>query len=213
MINLNILADAIVRGDPIDAEKITKAALREGIAPETVLNLGLIAGMTIVGDHLKRGKVYIPEVLLTARAMKVATKILEPLLMKPDKHPLGAFLLGTVAGDLHDLGKNLVGIMLSGAGFNVIDLGVDVPEQTFVEKMWGTNPQLVGLSVSLSTAMPVLETTLNALKDADITAKIMVGGAPVTQKYADSIGADGFAPDCASAVEVAKKLVTLKCKK
>ena len=207
MADLSALAEAIIKGDQNTAVEITRAALDEGTAAKTVLEDGLIAGMYIVGDRFKKNEIYIPEVLIAARAMKMAMKILEPELVKAGVKPIGKFLIGTVQGDLHDIGKNLVAMMLKGTGFEVIDLGVDIPVEKFVEQAKAADVQLVGMSTLLTTTMPFIEKTLKALKDAGVSAKIMIGGAPVTQAYADKIGADGYAADAASAVDVAKSLI------
>ncbi|MHC4702733.1 MAG: cobalamin-dependent protein [Planctomycetota bacterium] len=176
-------------------------------APKSVLDDGLIAGMDVIGARFKKNEVYIPEVLIAARAMKMAMEILEPELAKAGVEPVGKFLIGTVQGDLHDIGKNLVAMMLKGAGFEVVDLGVDVDPEKFVEQVKAADANVVGMSALLTTTMPGMEKTLKALRDANVSAKIMVGGAPVTQDYADRIGADGYAADAASAVDVAKSLV------
>ncbi|MDH4239863.1 MAG: corrinoid protein [Phycisphaerae bacterium] len=207
MADLKALADAIIKGDQNTAVEITKAALDEGTEAESVLNDGLIAGMEVIGARFKKNEVYIPEVLIAARAMKMAMEILEPELVKAGVKPRGKFLIGTVQGDLHDIGKNLVAMMLKGAGFEVIDLGVDIGPEKFVEQAKAAGAQIVGMSALLTTTMPSIEKTVNALKEAGVTAKIMIGGAPVTQGYADKIGADGYSPDAASAVDTAKSLV------
>ena len=207
MADLKVLAEAIIKADQNQAVEITKAALDEGTPAKTVLDNGLIAGMDIVGTRFKSNEIYIPEVLIAARAMKSAMEILEPELVKAGVEPIGRFLVGTVQGDLHDIGKNLVAMMLKGAGFKVTDLGVDVPPQKFIEQAKATGIQLVGMSTLLTTTMPAMEKTLKAIRDADISAKVMIGGAPVTQGYADKIGADGYAADAASAVDTAKNLI------
>jgi 5-methyltetrahydrofolate--homocysteine methyltransferase len=207
MADLKALADAVINGDQNTAVEITKAALEEGTAAKNVLEEGLIAGMDVVGARFKKNEVYIPEVLIAARAMKMAMEVLEPELVKAGVEPVGKLLVGTVQGDLHDIGKNLVAMMLKGAGFEVIDLGVDVGPEKFVEQVKAAGAQLVGMSALLTTTMPGMEKTVKALKDAGVSAKIMIGGAPVTQDYADKIGADGYAPDAASAVDMAKSLV------
>jgi 5-methyltetrahydrofolate--homocysteine methyltransferase len=207
MADLSALAEAIIKGDQNTAVEITRAALDEGTAAKSVLDDGLIAGMDVVGDRFKKNEIYIPEVLIAARAMKMAMKILEPELVKAGVEPIAKFLIGTVQGDLHDIGKNLVAMMLKGAGFEVIDLGVDAPAEKFVEQAKAADVQLVGMSTLLTTTMPCMEKTLKALKDAGVSAKIMIGGAPVTQAYADKIGASGYAADAASAVDVAKSLI------
>ncbi len=207
MTDLKALADAVINGDQNTALEITKAALEEGTAAKDVLDNGLIAGMDIVGARFKKNEIYIPEVLIAARAMKMAMEVLEPELAKAGVEPVGKLLVGTVQGDLHDIGKNLVAMMLKGAGFEVIDLGVDVGPEKFIEQVKAANAQVIGLSALLTTTMPGMEKTIKALKDAGIPVKVMIGGAPVTQDYADRIGADGYAPDAASAVDLAKSLV------
>lgn len=207
MADLKALADAVIRGDQKKAVEITKAALEEGAAPKSVLDKGLIAGMDVVGARFKKNEIYIPEVLIAARAMKMAMEILEPELVKAGVEPVGRLLIGTVQGDLHDIGKNLVAMMLKGAGFEVIDLGVDVGPEKFVEQVKTSKAQLIGMSALLTTTMPGMEKTIKALKKAGASTKVMIGGAPVTQDYADKIGADGYAPDAASAVDMAKSLV------
>ena len=207
MADLKALADAVISGDQNTALEITKAALEEGTAAKDVLDNGLIAGMDIVGARFKKNEIYIPEVLIAARAMKMAMEVLEPELVKAGVKPVGKLLIGTVQGDLHDIGKNLVAMMLKGAGFEVVDLGVDVGPEKFIEQVKAANAQLIGLSALLTTTMPGMEKTIKALKDAGIPVKVMIGGAPVTQDYADRIGADGYAPDAASAVDLAKSLV------
>ena len=207
MADLKALADAIIKGDQNAAMEITKVALEEGASAESVLNNGLIAGMDVIGGRFKKNEIYIPEVLIAARAMKMAMEILEPALVEAGIKPRGKFLIGTVQGDLHDIGKNLVAMMLKGAGFEVIDLGVDVGPEKFVEQAKATGVQVIGMSTLLTTTMPSMEKTLKALKEAGVPAKVMIGGAPVTQGYADKIGADSYSPDAASAVDMAKALV------
>jgi len=207
MADLKALAEAVIRGDQTTAVKVTKAALQERMAPKRILDEGLIAGMDVVGSRFKNNEIYIPEVLIAARAMKMAMEVLEPELAKAGVQPIGKFLVGTVQGDLHDIGKNLVAMMMKGAGFEVIDLGVDVPPEKFAAEAKARKVNLIGMSALLTTTMPGMEKTIKALQQAGVTAKIMVGGAPVTQSFADRIGANGYAPDAASAVDTAKKLV------
>jgi 5-methyltetrahydrofolate--homocysteine methyltransferase len=207
MADLKALGEAVIKGDQKTAVEITKAALDEGMAPESILNDGLIAGMNIIGAAFKKNEVYIPEVLIAARAMKSAMEFLEPKLVEAGVQPLAKAMVGTVAGDLHDIGKNLVIMMLKGAGFDVVDIGVDISAEKFVEQAKATGAAVIGLSALLTTTMPAMEQAIKALRDAGIEAKIMIGGAPVTQGYADKIGADGYAADAASAVDVAKALV------
>ena len=207
MADLKALADAVIKGDQNTAVEITKAALEDGTGAESILNEGLIAGMEVIGVRFKNNEVYIPEVLIAARAMKTAMEILEPELIKAGVEPVGKFVIGTVQGDLHDIGKNLVAMMLKGAGFEVLDLGVDVPAEKFIEHARSSGSKLIGMSALLTTTMPGMEKTIKALRGAGISAKVMIGGAPVTQNYADKIGADGYAADAASAVDVAKMLI------
>ncbi len=207
MADLKALADAVIRGDQSAAVKITRSALNERTAPKKILDEGLIAGMDIIGERFKKNEIYIPEVLIAARAMKMAMEVLEPELVKAGVKPVGRFLIGTVQGDLHDIGKNLVAMMLKGAGFEVVDLGVDVSPEKFVEQARAKGIQLIGVSALLTTTMPGMERTIKALNDAKISARVMIGGAPVTQGYADKIGAHGYAADAASAVDLAKSLV------
>jgi 5-methyltetrahydrofolate--homocysteine methyltransferase len=207
MADLKALAEAIIKGDQNTAVTITKAALKEKMPAERVLNKGLIAGMDVIGMRFKKNEVYIPEVLIAARAMKSAMEILGPELVKAGVEPIGKFIIGTVQGDLHDIGKNLVAMMLKGAGFEVIDLGVDVSPEKFVERAKTAGAQLVGISALLTTTMPAMEKTVKAIKAAKVSVKVMIGGAPVTQGYADRISADGYAADAATAVEIAKRFV------
>ena len=207
MADLKALAEAVIKGDQNTSVEITKAAIDEGTAPKKILDEGLIAGMDVVGARFKKNEIYIPEVLIAARAMKMAMEILEPELVKAGVEPVGKLLIGTVQGDLHDIGKNLVAMMLKGAGFEVIDLGVDVKPEKFIEQVKTSKAQLIGMSALLTTTMPGMEKTIKALKDASVPVKVMIGGAPVTKEFADKIGADGYAPDAASAVDMAKSLV------
>ncbi|MHC4237075.1 MAG: cobalamin-dependent protein [Planctomycetota bacterium] len=206
MADLKALGDSIIKGDQKTAVDITKAALEEGVAPGTILEDGLIAGMNVIGVRFKANEVYIPEVLISARAMKMAMEILEPKLAEAGVEPIGTAMIGTVQGDLHDIGKNLVVMMLKGAGFKVMDVGVDVAPDVFVEKAKECGAEVVGLSALLTTTMPAMEKTIQAIKDSGIAVKTMIGGAPVTQAYAEKIGADGYAADAASAVDIAKEL-------
>jgi 5-methyltetrahydrofolate--homocysteine methyltransferase len=207
MADLKVLSEAIIKGDQKTAVDITKAALNEGMAPGTILSDGLIAGMNVIGVRFKANEVYIPEVLIAARAMKMAMELLEPELVKAGVKPLGKAIIGTVQGDLHDIGKNLVMMMLKGAGFEVVDAGVDVSADVFVKKAKESGAQIVGLSALLTTTMPSMEKTIRAIKEAALPVKTMIGGAPVTQAYADKIGADGYASDAATAVDIAKELL------
>lgn len=207
MADLKALGDSIIKGDQKTAVEITQQALDEGMAPKSILEDGLIAGMAIMGARFKANEVYIPEVLIAARAMKMAMEILEPKLAEAGVKPLAKAMVGTVQGDLHDIGKNLVIMMLKGAGFEVVDVGVDVTSEKFVEEAKTSGATIVGLSALLTTTMPAMEAAVKALKDSGLSIKVMIGGAPVTQGYADKVGADGYAADAASAVDVAKALL------
>jgi len=207
MVDLKALSEAIIKGDQAGALALTKAAIGEGISPADILNKGLVAGMNVIGERFKNNEVYIPEVLIAAYAMKAAMTVLEPKLVEAGVQPIGKAVIGTVKGDLHDIGKNLVAMMLKGAGFDVIDLGVDVSDEKFVLKAKETNAKIVGMSTLLTTTMASMEKTVKALKATGLTVKTMIGGAPVTQNYADKIGADGYAADAASAVDLAKSLI------
>ncbi len=207
MADLNLLAETITKGDQKKAIEMTKVAFAQGVPVKQILDEGLIGGMNIIAARWKRNEVYIPEVLIAARAMKSAIEILEPEFAKAGIEPIGKCMIGTVQGDLHDIGKNLVVMMLKGAGFEVIDIGVDAPPSKFISQAKAHNPQVIGMSALLTTTMPAMEKTLKAMREANINAKIIVGGAPVTQGYADKIGADGYSPDAASAVDLVKSLV------
>jgi len=207
MTDMNVLKNAVINGDQNTATEITKQALDEGIDPEIILQQGLIAGMNVVGAAFKKNEVYVPEVLIAARAMKMAMEVLEPKLVEAGVEPLGTVIIGTVQGDLHDIGKNLVMMMLKGAGFNVIDLGTDVSPEKFLAAVQEHQAKLVGLSALLTTTMPMMNKSIDTFKEAGLDTKVMVGGAPVTQDYANKIGAQGYAPDAATAVDVAKELL------
>jgi len=207
MAEMSALKESIIKGDQNQAKEITAAAIAEGMDPEAILNEGLIAGMDVVGKAFKLNEVYVPEVLIAARAMKTAMELLEPKLVESGVEPLGTVVIGTVQGDLHDIGKNLVMMMLKGAGFNVVDLGTDVSPEAFIEATKENGASLVGLSALLTTTMPMMAKTIEVVKGSGLAAQVMIGGAPVTQEYADKIGAAGYATDAASAVDVAKELM------
>jgi 5-methyltetrahydrofolate--homocysteine methyltransferase len=203
MADLKALSLAIIKGDQATATKITQQAISEGLAPGTILEEGLIAGMNTIGIRFKANEVYIPEVLIAARAMKMAMAILEPKLIAAGVKPRGKALMGTVQGDLHDIGKNLVMMMLKGAGFEVVTPAW-MSRGLTQAGLWA---QVVGLSALLTTTMPSMEKTIAAFREAGLKTKVIIGGAPVTQDYATKIGADGYAADAASAVDVAKSLL------
>jgi 5-methyltetrahydrofolate--homocysteine methyltransferase len=208
--DLQALAQAIINGKAPDAKAITESALAEGMGPGDILNNGLVAGMSVVGEKFKNNEFYVPEVLIAARAMKAAMELLRPQLAKHGVQPAGRVAIGTVRGDLHDIGKNLVAMMLEGAGFEILDLSVDVKPEQFVEAV-KSGADIVALSALLTTTMPAMKDTIEALKAEGIRDKayVMIGGAPVTQNYCDEIGADGYAPDAASAVDKAKELLKI----
>ena len=209
MADLQALADAIINGKAPLAKELTENLLGEGVCPADVLNKGLVAGMEVVGTRFKNNEFYVPEVLIAARAMKSAMEILRPVLADTGVKPVATVAIGTVRGDLHDIGKNLVAMMLEGAGFEIKDLGVDVKPEQFVDAVKGKGAGLICLSALLTTTMPAMKDTIQALADAGLRKDVcvMIGGAPVTQNYADEIGADGYAPDAASAVDKAKELL------
>ena len=206
---LQELAENIIKGQAPKVEELTNQLLGDGVAPAEVLNKGLISGMEVVGRKFKANEFYVPEVLIAARAMKAGMAILKPKLAESGVEPVGKFIIGTVKGDLHDIGKNLVAMMMEGAGFDVIDLGVDVPPEKFVDAAKESSAQFVGMSALLTTTMVKMQDTVSAFNDSGIrdNVKIVVGGAPLTQKYADDIGADGYAADAASTVDLVKGLM------
>jgi 5-methyltetrahydrofolate--homocysteine methyltransferase len=203
------LADAIIAGDNVKSKEVTQKLVDGGVKATEILNGGLVPGMDVVGVRFKANEMYIPEVLIAARAMHAAMDIIKPLLAEAGAIMKGIIVVGTVQGDLHDIGKNLVCMMLEGGGYTVIDAGVDVPGDKFVEEVKKSGAKVVGLSALLTTTMPSMKDVIIALKADAATkdVKVMVGGAPLTQEYADSIGAHGYAPDASSAVDVAKKLI------
>ena len=203
------LADAIIAGDNVKSKEITQKLVDSGVSSSEILNEGLVPGMEVVGRQFKANEMYIPEVLIAARAMHAAMDIIKPMLSESGAKMKGTVIIGTVQGDLHDIGKNLVGMMLEGGGFSVIDAGVDISAEKFVEEAKKSGAKLIGLSALLTTTMPVMKDVIAALKADSATAdvKVMVGGAPLTQEYADSIGAKGYAPDASSAVDLAAKLL------
>lgn len=208
MADFEAIADALIKGQAPKVKELVKAAIEEGTAPDTILASGLIAGMSVVGERFKKNEVYVPEVLIAARAMHAGMDEIKPLLVAKGVEPKGVIAIGTVKGDLHDIGKNLVMMMMEGAGYNVIDLGVDVTPEKFVNAV-KDGAQIVGMSALLTTTMPSMKATIEAIVAAGVRekVKVMVGGAPLTQAYADEIGADGYSPDAASAVDTANELL------
>lgn len=205
------ITQAVLKGNAAGAEAGVRAALKNGARPAVILKDGLIAAMEEVGRRFEAGEYFVPEMLVAARAMKAGIAVLKPALVETGVKPLGKVMLGTVGGDLHDIGKYLVGLMMEGAGFEVIDVGADVAAHAFVEAVRKERPHILGMSALLTTTMPNAEVTIQALKQAGLreTVKVLVGGAPITQDYADEIGADGYAPDAPSAAQKAKILLGL----
>ena len=199
----------VVDGDAEAVSNGVKAALEAGVAPEEILNKGLIAAMDEVGKLFEEGELFVPEMLIAARAMQSGMALLKPQLMKEDVKSAGKVAIGTVKGDLHDIGKNLVAMMMEGAGFEIIDLGTDTSPDKFIGAIREHNPQIIAMSALLTTTMPNMVLTIQALQEAGVReqVKVMIGGAPVTETYAQQVGADGFATDASRAVAVAKALV------
>lgn len=208
----NILSDigkALAKGDRSGVAKLTQEALDKGFDVKTVLEDGLIASMNAIGEKFKANEIFIPEVLIAAKAMHAGIAVLEPHFAACGIKPAGKVVIGTVKGDLHDIGKNIVSMMLKGACFEVMDLGIDVPPGKFVEIVQAKGADIIAMSSLLTTSMGAMKDTIKLLKDSGVRdkVKIIVGGAPVTQGFADSIGADGYAKDAATAVDKAKELI------
>ena len=209
MPDLTKLHEAVVNGDAKGAHSITQQALAEGIDPLELVNNYMVPAMDEVGRRFEANEYFVPELLISARAMKSALDIIRPLLTARGDKPVGRVAIGTVKGDLHDIGKNLVASLLEGGGFEVIDLGVNVPPEKFIEIIQQKNANIIAMSALLTTTMPAMKTTIDALKQAGVRdkVKILIGGAPITQKYADEIGADGYSENAVGAVALAKKAV------
>ena len=203
------IASELYEGEDETVVELVHKALEQGMAPGEILQGGLISGMDEVGQDFKSGELFVPEVLIAARAMHAGMNVLRPLLTESESAGAGKYLIGTVKGDLHDIGKNLVKMMLEGAGFETIDLGTDVEPQAFVDAVREHKPKLIGMSALLTTTMVQMRATVEALEEAGLreSVKIMIGGAPVTEAFAADIGADAYAPDAASAVDTARELV------
>jgi len=199
--------DAILAFDAEGVKKWTEAEIGAGTDLDTLLNQGMIAAMDEVGRRFSIGDLYVPEMLRAAQSMKAGLEILKPHLSSDSAQSRGTIIIGTVKGDLHDIGKNLVAMMMEGAGFKVIDLGVNVEPGRFIQAVTDNQAQLVALSALLSTTMPAMETTITAIKKSGIVVKSIIGGAPVTQAFADKIGADGYSSDAPGAVELARSLL------
>ena len=203
------LYDKTLVGNAPEVLELTKAGLAIGLTPDRMLFDALIPSLEEVGARFERGDFFVPEMLIAGRAMSGAMDLLRPLLAETDAPTVGTFVMGTVKGDVHDIGKNLVNIMLEGAGFHVIDLGVQVPPERFVAAVEEHQPDIVGFSAFLTTTMPMFKANLNALEKSGLRERVivMVGGAPVTQEYADAVGADAYAADASATVKVAKELI------
>jgi len=206
MTDLAALTSAVEAGDRKTAVAITQSAIAEGMAPQQILD-AMTRAMEVVGAKFSRNEIYVPEMLISARAMKEATALLEPLLVQAGIKPLHTAVIGTTRGDLHDIGKNLVGMMWKGAGIAIVDLGTNVSAEQFVSAAQQHGASLIGVSALLTTTMVGMKEVVAAVRAAGLPAKVMVGGAPLTPEFAASIGADGYAPDAATAVEVAKGLL------
>ncbi len=208
---LDSLYDAIVAGDADTSSRVTASALADGVGPLTLLFDAMIPALEEVGKLFESNQIFLPEMLISARAMRSGMELIQPHLADDDASSVGTFVMGTVAGDIHDIGKNLCNVMLEGAGFKVIDLGVNVPAAEFVSAIEEHRPDVVGLSAFLTTTMAGLQTTMDAIVEAGLRNRVLVvvGGAPVTREYADEIGADGYAPTAVAAVREVKSLLGL----
>jgi len=206
---LSQISTAVIEGRHEQVEAMTRQALGQGHGAQDILDNGLMPGMDHVGVEFRAGNMFVPEVLRSARAMQTAMDVLRPLLADTDARTNGRILLGTVKGDMHDIGKNLVAMMCEGAGFEVKDLGKNIAPETFVEEVKAFNPDILGMSALLTTTMRTMEATIKALEEAGVRArvKVIIGGAPVPQPFADQIGADGYASNAASAADLARELV------
>lgn len=209
MANLEELSKSVISGNLAKVKKLTQALIDEALAPLDIINQGLIAGMGVVGARFKNGEMYVPEVLVAARAMSAGIEMVKPLLVDQEMPSAGKVLLGTVKGDLHDIGKNLVGMMLESRGYTVINAGIDVSPEKFVQAIKEQKPQVLAMSALLTTTMLHMKDTIELMKEEGIKdqVKVIVGGAPISQDFADEVGADGFAPDAASAVDLCNRLL------
>lgn len=203
------LADAVFKGDSMAVETLTKQLVNSGVNPLDIVNQGLIEGMNIVAPKFKAGEMFVPEVMMAAKAMQAGINIVKPLLAETDVPSKGTIIIGTVAGDLHDIGKNLVAMILESGGFKVIDLGVDVSPEKFVAAVKEHKPQVLGMSALLTTTMPRMQETIQALEEAGLRrqVKVIIGGAPVTESFANEIGADGYGADAMSAKDLCERLM------
>jgi 5-methyltetrahydrofolate--homocysteine methyltransferase len=203
------IADEVEKGHSDTVKELIEKALSQDISAEEILHKGLVIGMDIISEKFKNNECFIPEVLVAAKAMNVGLEIIKPLLAEANVKSQGKVVIGTVKGDLHDIGKNIVAMMLQGAGFEIIDCGADVPKERFLEAVKDEQADVVGLSALLTTTMPYMREVIEALKNEGLrrNIKVIIGGAPVTESYAEAIGADGYAPDAGSAVDLSKRLL------
>jgi 5-methyltetrahydrofolate--homocysteine methyltransferase len=207
MVDLIKIKDSVIEGEVDEVRDMVKRAIDEGQEAKRILNEALLPGMSIVGDKFEEGEFFLPEMLIAAMAMKEGLEVLSPVLTQSDMKAGGTVVMGTAKGDIHDVGKSIVGVMLKGAGFMVTDIGVDVGPDKFVEAAKENNADIIGVSALLTTTIMGMKDVIKAVKEAGLKARVMVGGASVTQEFADEIGADGYAPDAPSAVKRAKELV------
>lgn len=204
---MKAILESVIAGDVEKVKNLVKKSLDEGGRPDRIIDEGLTKAMDIVGSRMKSGEMYVPEVLIAAEAMKEGLSLVKPLLEDDSSYAVGRVVIGTVAGDLHDIGKNLVVMLLESSGFEVVDLGVDVSTEAFVNALEEHKPQIVGLSALLTTTMAAMEETVKVINVKTPQIKTMIGGAPVSRQFADEIGAGGYAPDAAAAVDLAKELI------
>ncbi|WP_407313534.1 B12-binding domain-containing protein [Desulfosporosinus sp. SB140] len=209
MANFEELSKSVISGNLAKVKKLTQAHIDEATSPLDIINQGLIAGMSVVGARFKNGEMYVPEVLVAARAMSAGIEMVRPLIADQEMPSAGKVLLGTVKGDLHDIGKNLVGMMLESRGYTVINAGIDVPPEKFIQGIKDHKPNILAMSALLTTTMLHMKDTIELMKEEGIKdqVKVIVGGAPISQDFADEVGADGFAPDAASAVDLCNRLL------
>ncbi|MDW7673248.1 MAG: corrinoid protein [Bacillota bacterium] len=206
---LEEIYDRLIEGEAQQVKDLTEKALEKGYTPEVILQKSLVAAIEVVGWRYRQDEIFVPDILMASRAMHAGLYVLRPYLSNSDRKYNITIILGTVAGDLHDIGKNYIGMMLKGAGFNVIDIGIDVPAEKFLEAIQEYRPEVVGMSALLTTTMAEIQTNIALLEEQDIRSqvKVIIGGAPVTKEFAEAVGADGYADDVFEAVELVKNLV------
>jgi 5-methyltetrahydrofolate--homocysteine methyltransferase len=205
--SLEQIRESLIKGRAPEVASLVKQALQEGVEASVILNEALCCGMGVIGEKFKKNEIFVPQVLLAARAMKQGTEVLKPHLVAAGVQPFATAVIGTIKGDLHDIGKNLVGMMLEGSGFKVVDAGIGVAPETFVKLAQEHQAQIIGVSALLTTTMVNMRAVVEAVRAAGLAAKVIIGGAPVTQSFCDEIAADGYSPDAASAAQLARRLV------